>query len=103
MILPFDRKVALVLCRLGGLYLRQHFFSTYYIFHRRGFGWIYKIMLRRQTRDGLHHAPACPGNEWSGATLVFMRCNCGAARIARGGAGQETSNITMKEVVNGRA
>ena len=45
---------------------------------RRGVRWIYNWMLRRQVSDGLHHAPFCPGNEWSGVELVWRRCNCGA-------------------------
>ena len=48
---------------------------------RIGVQWIWNWMLRRQVRDGLHHAPACPGNEWSGAELVFRRCNCGASPV----------------------
>lgn len=49
----------------------------------RGTRWLHQRMLKAQTRDGLHHAPACPGNEWSGMYLVLQRCNCGAARRAQ--------------------
>lgn len=48
-----------------------------------GTRWLLRKMTREQTRDGLHHAPACPGNEWDGAYLVLKGCNCGAARAAK--------------------
>lgn len=28
--------------------------------------------------DGLHHAPACPANLWSGQVLPISPCTCGA-------------------------
>jgi len=49
---------------------------------RWGTWWLYERLLARQVSDGLHHAPRCPANNWSGAAPVFQRCNCGAARMA---------------------
>ncbi len=48
-----------------------------------GTGWLLRRIKRAQVSDGLHHAPACPANEWSGACLVFRPCNCGAALIRK--------------------
>jgi len=48
-----------------------------------GTKWLYRRMLCGQKRDGLHHAPACPGNEWSGEYLVLKPCTCGARRHGR--------------------
>lgn len=47
---------------------------------RQGTVWLYRRMLKAQTRDGLHHAPACPGNEWDGSYLVLLKCTCGTRR-----------------------
>lgn len=84
MILASDRKIAhrlvkLKLWRVG----RQELFGTPMIVASWGTRWLLERMTKRQTSDGLHHAPRCPGNEWSGANLVFIPCNCGAARMAR--------------------
>ena len=77
MIRPLDRKIATVLVCIRIFTVRKLWW-TYQIYARKGARWIFNWMLRRQTLDGLHHAPACPGNEWSGANLVFNLCNCGA-------------------------
>lgn len=37
-------------------------------------------MLKRQSRDDLHHAPCCPANHYHYRRLVLRRCNCGAQR-----------------------
>jgi hypothetical protein len=52
---------------------------------KRPFGteWLHRLMLRAQRRDHMHHAPACPGNEWDGQYLVLKNCSCGAARKLR--------------------
>jgi len=47
---------------------------------RWGTAWLLARIYRAQVSDGLHHAPACPANEWDGAALVFQRCSCGANR-----------------------
>lgn len=49
----------------------------------RGTGWLLRRIKRAQISDGLHHAPACPANEWDGAVIVFHRCTCGAAKYAK--------------------
>jgi hypothetical protein len=46
-----------------------------------GTGWLLRVIMRRQASDGLHHAPACPANNWTMQALVFQRCTCGAARF----------------------
>ena len=80
MIRQNDRKILYWMWKLG-------LFQTYVQMRcsrlrpRRGVKWIYNWMLRRQSRDGLHHAPACPGNEWSGVELVYRDCNCGAVLV----------------------
>lgn len=84
MILPRDRKIAAALVRLrlwtiGPMFL----WDIPQLRACLGTRWMLKRMVKRQTRDGLHHAPKCPGNEWSGANLVLLNCNCGAARMAR--------------------
>ena len=82
MIRPRDRKIATLLVRLGAFRPERTFFSCWAIRPVRGFWWAFNLMRRRQTSDGLKHAPCCPGNEWSGAELVFRGCNCGAVRYA---------------------
>lgn len=88
MILPSDRRLAAWLVRFRIFYLqdprdRVFSFRCYRLRARRGAWWIWHWMRRRQTRDGLHHAPMCPGNEWAGQELVFQACTCGANREAR--------------------
>ena len=63
--------------------LKPTIFRGFIIVPRWGTGWLYNRLKDRQDRDGLHHAPMCPANNWSGAAIVFKRCNCGAARAAR--------------------
>lgn len=81
MILPRDRRLAALLIRL-----RIWKLTNYNLFNRPditpswGTRWLFERMKKRQTRDGLHHAPGCAGNEWSGAKLVFQACTCGARR-----------------------
>ena len=87
MILPRHRKVASFLCRIGVFLIRRSFFGVYHVYPRPWARWIFNYMLRRQVRDGLHHAPACPGNEWSGEALVFQDCTCGARNEHRNPAG----------------
>lgn len=84
MILPRDRKIAqwMVSRKLWRIE-PQELFRTPTIVACWGTRWLLDRMRNRQISDGLHHAPMCPGNEWSGANLVFMSCNCGAARMAR--------------------
>lgn len=90
MILPFDRKLAVWLTRCRVFYFVPPWmpgvltFRCWRLRPRRGAWWLWEWMRRRQTRDGLHHAPCCPANEWAGQELVFQECNCGAARVARG-------------------
>ena len=79
MILDRDRKLCWLLFKLRLFYFQPVMFN-YQIYARPGAQWIFDWMRRRQTRDGLHHAPACPGNEWDGMALVYRRCNCGAER-----------------------
>lgn len=100
MILPSDRKLAhrlvkMKLWKVG----RQDLFGTPMIIAPWGMGWLLDWMRKRQTSDGLHHAPRCPGNEWSGANLVFLGCNCGAARMARQSA--PTPTATPADAVEG--
>lgn len=87
MIRPRDRKIAQLLLKLRLFYIQPptewHSYRCYRLRARKPAQWIWDWMLRRQTRDGLHHAPMCPGNEWAGVELVFQRCNCGAAREAK--------------------
>lgn len=85
MILPSDRVVAQVLVRAKVWRVEppgKDLFRCARIkpVHAKA---LYDRMVKRQARDGLHHAPCCPGNEWSGAALVFQRCTCGAERMAR--------------------
>lgn len=93
MILPRDRKLATVLLKLRlftwGIQKNELFNRCPRLRPTRFTRWIWDRMRKRQTRDGLHHAPMCPGNEWSGAELVCLPCNCGAARraLAQGGRG----------------
>lgn len=83
MILPSDRRIVDYLLRLKLWRFGRHgLFRTPSLFPCWGTRWLYERMKRRQTHDGLHHAPMCHGNEWSGAQLVVMHCNCGAARMA---------------------
>ena len=77
MIRQNDRHILYWMLRLG-LFRTRPLFRCPRIWPRWCVKWIYNWMLRRQVRDGLHHAPACPGNEWAGMELVFRRCNCGA-------------------------
>ena len=60
------------LVRLRAFRLTRGFFRNQIVRPRAGFRWLYRQMLKRQTRDGLHHAPGCPGNEWDGMELVFQ-------------------------------
>lgn len=84
MILPSHRKIAHRLVKIGLWKLVPADLWPIPIIHPCfGTKWLHKRMLKMQTRDGLHHAPACPGNEWSGMYLVIMGCNCGAARAER--------------------
>ena len=83
MILDKDRKLASALVKVGLWKIVPD--SLWPIAHLRprwGTGWLHKAMVKRQKRDGLHHAPACRGNEWSGAHLVLQHCTCGAAKRA---------------------
>lgn len=82
-ILDQDRKIVIWLVKLRLWKIVPD--SLWPIAHLRpcwGTNWLHKRMVARQTRDGLHHAPACRGNEWSGAHLVLQYCTCGAARQA---------------------
>lgn len=84
MILLQDRRIADKLIRAKlWKFERVGLFETPSLVPCWGTRWLYRWMLKRQTRDGLHHAPMCPSNEWSGAHLVVMGCNCGAARKVR--------------------
>lgn len=88
MILKSDRRIAAVLVRAKVWELRssrEDLFRCVRLRPRFAIA-LWERMRARQQRDGLHHAPMCPGNEWSGAELVFQGCNCGAARQAREGA-----------------
>lgn len=86
MILDRDRPLAAFLVRLRLWRIVQANSRTEWTMRcarlRAGWGtqWLWNWMLKRQTHDGLHHAPCCPGNEWLGAELVIQRCNCGARR-----------------------
>ena len=85
MIRPSDRRLAYLLVRLRIFTVIRPFFGRSHVAirPRRGSRFIFDWMRRRQSRDGLHHAPMCPGNEWSGQELVWFPCNCGAAAEAR--------------------
>lgn len=84
MIQPAHRKVAYWLVKLRvWKIVPDTLWPIPRIKTRFGTRWIYERMLRAQSRDGLHHAPACPGNEWSGQYLVLTRCSCGAKRRSR--------------------
>ena len=88
MILPRDRALARILLRLGLFRLEAPSFANarcYRLRARFGAKWLWRRMRERQTSDGLHHAPCCPGNEWSGAELVIHGCTCGANREAPAG------------------
>ena len=78
MIRQNDRRLFYLMFKLG--LFKSHNFMWISRLRPRGrvSRWLYNWMLRRQVRDGLHHAPACPGNEWAGVELVFRHCNCGA-------------------------
>lgn len=81
MITEKDRKLATILLRLRlWKYERSGLWRTPTLIPCWGTCWLHDRMTKRQTRDGLHHAPACEANEWSGAHLVTVLCNCGAAR-----------------------
>jgi hypothetical protein len=84
MILPAHRKIAYWLVRLKIWSIEPDWLWSIPRI-KTGFGtqWLYRRMLRSQKRDGLHHAPACPGNEWDGQYLVLKGCTCGARRQAR--------------------
>lgn len=82
MILSWHRPIASWALSLRVFRVRQFFFG-FRICARPGFEWLLEWMLRNQTRDGLHHAPMCPGNEWAGRALVTLPCNCGAAEEER--------------------
>lgn len=77
MILKQHRKLAQLLVRIKAFYFYEHM-RCQHLYARKGFGWLLDYMKRRQTTDGLHHAPACPGNEWERMALVYRRCTCGA-------------------------
>ena len=78
MIRQHDRHILSWMCKLGLLNVHTYMWVKRLRPRGRVSRWLYNWMLRRQLRDGLHHAPACPGNEWAGAELVFRHCNCGA-------------------------
>ena len=84
MILAQDRRIAWVLLR-GGLFTFYGLMRCQRIRPRWGAGWIFRWLLRRQTRDGLHHAPACPGNEWGGMELALFRLRNSEAANAEPG------------------
>lgn len=85
MILPADRKLAYRLVKMKLWRFGRHgLFNTPSLYPSWGTRWLHDRMRKRQTHDGLHHAPMCHANEWSGAQLVIMGCNCGAARTQAG-------------------
>ena len=84
MVTDRERKIIFWLVRLriwkmqsDGLWGRAIFVPMF------GTRWILKRIKRQQISDGLHHAPACPANNWEMQVLVFQRCTCGAASRAR--------------------
>ena len=83
MILPAHRKIARTLCQLR-IWRIEHdwLWGTPRLRSSFGSHWLLKRMTRMQTSDGLHHAPACSGNEWDGQNLVIQKCTCGAKRHA---------------------
>lgn len=84
MIRPTDRKIAYWLVRLKIWKIEPDWlWSIPRIKTAWGTQWLLAKMLRAQSRDRLHHAPACPGNEWDGQYLVLFGCNCGTKRQAR--------------------
>ena len=85
MILLSDRKLVTVLIQARlWKFKRSPLWEQPTLYPCWGTRWLFDLMRKRQTRDGLHHAPKCNGNEWSGMQLVVAPCNCGAARLAKG-------------------
>lgn len=81
MILHGDRKLVGVLVRLRlWTFKRSDVWGQPTLYPSWGTRWLHNRMTKRQTRDGLHHAPACPANEWSGQQLVVALCSCGAQK-----------------------
>ena len=78
MVRPADRRIMYWLVRLGLWRLVPTLMRQVHPRPRWGTAWLYQLMLKRQSSDGLHHAPCCPGNEWAGMVLVWRSCNCGA-------------------------
>lgn len=77
MILNRDRRLVMWLLRLKIWHVEMGFWRVPELVRRRGTGWIYRRMCRRQVRDDRHHAPCCPANHWHYQRLVFQYCNCG--------------------------
>lgn len=85
MIRNSDRKIAVAMVRIGAWKIiqpRDDLFNCARLRAGRATQWLWNWMLKRQSSDTLHHAPACPANRWSGAELVIRPCTCGAARHA---------------------
>lgn len=96
MITAIDRRVLRVLIACKLVCAKVSLFRTVDFHARKGFGWILDGMKARQTVDKLRHAPCCPANHWHRQRLVFQRCNCGAAALARKDA-QPVNNSNEKE------
>lgn len=81
MIRPQDRKIAALLVSLKLWKVQPNsLWRIPEVIPCWGTRWLKELMLERQTRDGFHHAPMCPGNDWSGMYLVLWRCTCGAVK-----------------------
>lgn len=82
MIQDRDRRLLVFLMDKGVIRAWRDMWGAYHFKGPKAFEPVLDRMKKRQAPDHLHHAPKCPANRWSGAALVFHRCNCGAARYA---------------------
>lgn len=81
MIRPMDRKVAVLLVKIG-LWRVVEGMRCARLRPRKGTRWLWNWMRARQAQEDrpYHHAPCCPANRWSGVELVLQQCNCGAVK-----------------------
>lgn len=76
MVTERERKLVIWMCKLK-LWKPQMEMRIVWL-QTPWFKWLHKRLLKRQTVDNLHHAPACPANHYHNTRLVFSRCTCGA-------------------------
>lgn len=79
-----DRKLLLFLVKKRVLTPWRDMWGSWHFKGPKAFEPVLDRMRKRQEPDDRHHAPKCPANRWSGAALVFQRCNCGARYPVKG-------------------